>query len=58
MEKMNKTFTSSNTRQIFIDFDDFMLEKPEPLKKDIEFGAYDMGKIKGNLRRTEIYEDR
>jgi len=28
------------------------------MKTQVEFGVYDMGKIKGTLRRTEIYEDR
>jgi len=56
--KKNKTFTYSDTKQISIDFDDFMLEKPGPLKKEIKFTVHDLGKIKGTLRRTEIYEDR
>jgi len=53
--KKNKTFTYSDTKQISIDF---MLEKPGPLKKEIKFTVHDLGKIKGTLRRTEIYEDR
>ena len=27
-------------------------------EEDVEFGVYEMGEIKGTLRRTEIYEDR
>jgi len=54
---MNKIFTGSDTKQMSIDFDDFILEKPEPLKKNVRFGAYEMGKIKGTLRRIEIYKD-
>lgn len=38
-------------------FDDFMLKKPEPVRKDLEFTAHKLG-VKGTLRRTEIYEDR
>ena len=39
-------------------FDNFMLEKPEPLKKGIKFTVHNLGAIKGTMRRTEIYEDR
>lgn len=33
----------------FHKFDNFMLKKPEPVRKEIEFGVYNMGKIKGKL---------
>lgn len=38
-------------------FDNFMLKKPEPLKKDIKFTIHKLG-VKGTMRRTEIYEDK
>ena len=56
--KKNKTFTSSDTKQVSADFDDFMLERPEPIKKEkIKFTTHRLG-IKDTLKRTEIYEDK
>lgn len=42
--------------ETFKDF--FMLRTPEPVKKDIKFGVFKLGKIRGNLSRKDIYEDR
>lgn len=38
--------------------DSFMLRTPEPIKKDIKFGIFKLGKIRGSLSRKDIYEDR
>jgi len=46
----NKTFTCSETKHICVDFDNFMLKKPEPSK----FAVHKLG-VKGTMRRTEIY---
>jgi len=48
----NNTSTYSGSKSISIDFDTFMLEKPEPLK----FTAHNLG-VKGTMKRAEIYED-
>lgn len=36
----------------------FMLEKPEPVKEIPKFGIFKLGKIKGTLKRKDLYEDR
>ena len=48
----NNTSTYSGSKSISIDFDTFMLEKPEPLK----FTVHNLG-VKGTMKRAEIYED-
>ena len=40
------------------ELNDFMLKIPKPIKKDIKFGVFHMGKIKGTLRRKDLYADR
>lgn len=40
------------------EFGVFMLKTPEPVEKDIKFGIFKLGKIKGTLTRKDIYEDR
>jgi len=36
----------------------FMLDKPEPVTSNVEFGVFELGEIKGTLRRKDLYEDR
>ena len=49
--------TPENIVDFTFPFGTFMLKKPEPASKKI-FGSFFLGKIMGNLRREELYEDR
>lgn len=40
------------------EFGTFMLDEPEPIKGGIKFGIFKLGKIKGDLGRKDLYEDR
>ncbi|PIV39179.1 MAG: hypothetical protein COS29_04005 [Candidatus Omnitrophica bacterium CG02_land_8_20_14_3_00__42_8] len=41
-----------------LDTGNFMLERPEPIKETPKFGSFRLGKIKGTLKRKNLYEDR
>ena len=57
-KKSDETEKETSCEINYETFDNFMLEKPEPLKKGIKFTVHNLGAIKGTMRRTEIYEDR
>ncbi|MEA1964603.1 MAG: hypothetical protein U9O41_05700 [Candidatus Aerophobetes bacterium] len=39
------------------EFENFMLEKPEPVKGELGYTTHKLG-VKGTLRRKELYKDR
>ena len=45
--------TSPNGKAVTYTFNNFMLTRPEPIKKS--FTVHNLGVIRGSLRRTEIY---
>lgn len=56
-EKLDETEKETSCEINYETFDNFMLKKPEPLKKDVKFTVHKLG-VKGTMKRTEIYEDR
>ncbi len=55
-EKYEQRYEIEQVQQL--DAGTFMLEKPEPIKETPKFGIFKLGKIKGTLKRKDLYEDK